>query len=317
MLLPSLPASRRAARVAPLLPSVIRAAVVPTTSIAPARRALPRLARLAGTVLASALLAAPAALGAQAPAGLTPADSALVARLMTQYKAAADAKDAPEAMRLAVRIGTVTKNGALLHKVGHFFESGSPDLPKDDAEAVRVFTLAAELGDAESQHHIAMRLFEGRGLARDSSRGARLMQLSARQGYDPARDELRKLRVQEERASEAASAAKRCAVDEIKRLGWMSLTDAGDIFRNRERYVRIPQKAPSLAELRGDVVTVEGPGYNDRSSRFSLEVEGFVGLTEKSIEGSTMKMRSLDRIGAASAEGAAQIERVRATCAPR
>jgi TPR repeat protein len=274
-----------------------------------------RLVTLAAVLLA---VGAPAALLAQSAEKLSPADSALVERLTTQYKSATEAKDYVEAIRLAVRIGTVTRNGALLHKMGHYYEAGSQEIPKDDAEAVRVFTLASDLGDAESQHHIGLRHLEGRGVALDSSRGARLIEQSARGRYGPAMTEWRKLQAEQRRVAEASDAAMSCAKDELKRIGWFELRDMGDVFRGQAKFIRIYQKAPSMSELRGDVVTVTGPTYNDRTRRFALEdLYGFVGITEKTVEGTQLKTQSLDQLVTATRQGADEVERVRAACPVR
>jgi hypothetical protein len=269
-------------------------------------------------VAALIVVSAPAALRAQEPTRLSPSDSALVERLTVQYKAAGEAKDWVEAIRLAVRIGTIAKNGALLHKMGHYYEAGSEQIPKDDEEAVRVFKLAADFGDAEAQHHIAMRHFEGRGVELDSSRGTRLMEQSAEQGYGAARTELRKLEAAQALKTAAADKAVKCAKAELERIGYFELGDVAEIFRGVTTFIRIREKAPSMAELRGDAVTVDGPSRVSPNGSFELKnVTGFVGITEKSIEGTQAKMRSLTREVTVSRQGADEIEGVRAMCTPR
>jgi TPR repeat protein len=274
--------------------------------------------RLVTFVAALIVLGAPAAMRAQEPARLSPADSALVERLTAQYKAAGEAKDWVEAVRIAVRIGTISKNGALLHKMGHYYEAGSEQIPKDDAEAVRVFTLAADLGDAEAQHHIAMRHFQGRGVELDSSRGADLMEKSAEQGYGPARTEWRKLEAAQALKTAASEKAVQCAKAELERIGYFELSDAGEIFRGETTFLRIREKAPSMAELRGDAVTVDGPSRMSPTGSFDLKnVTGFIGVTEKALGESKLMSRSLDRRVTVSRQGADEIEGVRALCTPR
>lgn len=264
------------------------------------------------------MLGLPDALFAQSPNGLSPADSALVERLSTQYKAAVEAKDFSEAVRLLVRVGTIAKNGTVLHKAGHYYETGSEQIPKDDAEAVRVFTLAAGFGDAESQHHIAMRHFEGRGVARDSSRGIRLMEQSADQGYGAALTEMGKIRAEQRRLTEASEAAVKCAERELERIGYFAFNSASDIFKSEKRFIRIREKAPSMAELRGDAVTVDGPGSYDRTSPFALrDITGFIGITETPVPETRLTERALNHLVGVSRQGAEEIERVRAMCTPR
>jgi TPR repeat protein len=275
--------------------------------------------RLLSTFVAVLLVAgAPAALLAQAPARLSPADSALVERLSAQYKAAGEAKDYAEGIRLAVRIGTITRNAALLHKMGHYYEAGSEQIPKDDAEAVRVFMLAADFGDAEAQHHIALRHFQGRGVELDSSRGATLMERSADRGYGPAKAVIYELELKEGQMFGASGRAAKCAMDELKRIGYFGLSDAAESGSGEATFLRVREKAPSMAAIRGDAVTVVGPTNGERTRRFALtNVTGFIGITEKAIDGSQLKYRSLDQRLGVSPQGAGEIERVRTMCTPR
>lgn len=281
--------------------------------------------RLLRTVVAAFVVAfAPACLQAQAQAqpaaaALSPTDSVLLERLMAQHKAASEAKDYVEAVRLAVRIGTVSRNAALLHRMGHFLESGTPELPRDEAEAVRVFGLAADLGDAESQHHVGMRYLEGRGLPVDQARGIALLRLSAAQGYSRARDELRRFERMEQAARQAAlEEAVKCADAMLLQGGWDKFSSSSDLVSGDQRYIRVWQKAPTLAEVRGDAVTVERvSSYNWSRGLVLRDTTGFVGITEKLLPGTQFKVRDFGRRVAPSREGSEAIARVRAACAPR
>jgi TPR repeat protein len=269
--------------------------------------------RLRALAIAVLLCGSAAALSAQSAGRLSTADSTRVARLTSQSEAAVQAQDFPEALRLSTEIATILGNADVLHQLGHMFEGGSPRVERDEAEAVRVFTLSAELGHREAQHHIGVRLLEGRGVQPDRFGGIRLLERSARQHYAPAVAAL-------EQIAAAASAATACSERELKRLGYVELGgDPEDAITggNRTRYVNIRQQSASLAQLRGDVVTVQGPSDFARHQFALTDESGFVGITESTIQGTGVKRRSLMRQVALSPAGAREIESVRTTCAPR
>lgn len=273
------------------------------------------------TVAAAFVVAvSPAALHAQqAAAPLSAADSALAERLAAQYTKAVEAKDFVEAVRLAVRVGTIRRDGALLHKMGHYLETGSAEVPKDEAEAVRVFGLAADFGDAESQHHVGMRYLEGRGLPFDQARGMALLRQSAAQGYSRAGDEVRRLeRIERASRQQALEEAVKCADAMLVREGWDKFTSSSDLVSGDQRYIRVWQKAPTLAEVRGDAVTVERvSSYNWSRGLVLRDTTGFVGITEKLLPGTQFKVRDFGRRVAPSREASDAIARVRAACEPR
>ena len=275
-------------------------------------------------VAAAAVLLAPTPLAAQgqvpsAAAALSPADSVLLERLRAQHKAASEAKDYVEAVRLAVRIGTVSRNAALLHRMGHFLESGTPELPKDEPEAVRVFGLAAELGDAESQHHVGMRYMEGRGLPLDQARGIALLRQSAAQGYARAEMEVRRIdRMQQAAWEQAVAEAVKCADAMLQQEGWDTFTSSSDLVSGDKRYIRVWQKAPTLAGVRGDAVTVERmKSYNVKRGLVLRDTTGFVGITERLLEGTQFTVRDFGQKVAPSREASATYARIRAACGPQ
>jgi TPR repeat protein len=65
--------------------------------------------------------------------------------------------------------------------------------PRDDAEAVRLFRLAATAGNAAAQSNLAWLVENGRGTTADRAEAVRLYRLAARQGNEPAIGNLRRL----------------------------------------------------------------------------------------------------------------------------
>lgn len=70
-----------------------------------------------------------------------------------------DARGAVECYERAVKDG----HAKAQHNLAAIYEKGVPGVPKDDAEAVRLFRLAAEQGLAESSYSLAMHLKFGLG----------------------------------------------------------------------------------------------------------------------------------------------------------
>ena len=67
--------------------------------------------------------------------------------------------------------------------LGLFYENGRGGLAKDEMEAVRLYRLAADQGDARGQCNLGMCFKYGRGgLAKDEKEAVRLFRLAADQG---------------------------------------------------------------------------------------------------------------------------------------
>lgn len=66
-------------------------------------------------------------------------------------------------------------------------------VPKDDAEAVRLFKIAADLGNAQGQNGLGYLFQQGRGGPKDDIEAARLFKLAADQGYPAAQENLGRL----------------------------------------------------------------------------------------------------------------------------
>ena len=54
---------------------------------------------------------------------------------------------------------------------------------KDDAEAVRLYRLAAAQGHSAAQYNLGLMFANGRGVAKDEAEAIRLYRLAAAQGY--------------------------------------------------------------------------------------------------------------------------------------
>ncbi len=97
------------------------------------------------------------------------------------------AKDGAEAQsRLAVAQG----DPDALNNLGMMDDAGRA-VPRDTAEAVRLFRLSAEAGTPEAQTNLAIMLANGRGVAKDEAEAERLWRLAARQGNITAQQRLR------------------------------------------------------------------------------------------------------------------------------
>jgi hypothetical protein len=66
------------------------------------------------------------------------------------------------------------------------YENGST-VARDDVEAVRLYRLASDQGNAVAQTNLGVMFEEGRGVARDDVEAVRLYRLASRQGSSPAR----------------------------------------------------------------------------------------------------------------------------------
>lgn len=92
------------------------------------------------------------------------------------------AKDEGEALRL-YRLAVNQGNAQAQANIGLFYSQGRGGLVKNDHEAVRLFRLAVEQGNAWAQISLGIFVRDGRGgLAPDDLEAARLFRLSAAQG---------------------------------------------------------------------------------------------------------------------------------------
>ena len=69
------------------------------------------------------------------------------------------------------------------HNVGACYATGDWDGPKDEAEAVKWYTRAAESGHGESQYDLAFMLLLGEGTKKDVEKGLWWMEQAVRNGY--------------------------------------------------------------------------------------------------------------------------------------
>jgi len=91
-------------------------------------------------------------------------------------------KDDREAVRL-YKLAADQGNAIGQTTLGVFYESGRGGLPKDDREAARLYKLAADQGNAAAQAYLGILYEQGRGgLPQDDRKALRLYKLAADQG---------------------------------------------------------------------------------------------------------------------------------------
>src|SRR5258708_4796121 len=92
------------------------------------------------------------------------------------------AKDANEAVRL-YRLAADQGNAFVQARLGLMYEQEGGGLAKDEKEAVRLYRLAADQGNAVAQANLGWMYEQARGgLAKDEKEAARLYRLAADQG---------------------------------------------------------------------------------------------------------------------------------------
>lgn len=139
------------------------------------------MARIRLLALVLSLAIAPA-FAADTPDAIDPA----VQKKLDDAQAAMNAGHKAEALQLVGEATRIADNGAMAHKLGHYYE-GSTDVPDHDALATKWFQFAVDHDDAESMHHVGMRYMEGKGgLPRDTRKGIALLNASAKADYMPA-----------------------------------------------------------------------------------------------------------------------------------
>ncbi len=91
-----------------------------------------------------------------------------------------DAQDDAEAVRL-YRLAAAQGDADAQYNLGAMFEKGQ-GVAKDDAEAVRLYRIAAAQGHARAQCKLGFMFAKGRGVAKDDTEAVRLYRLAAAQG---------------------------------------------------------------------------------------------------------------------------------------
>jgi TPR repeat protein len=97
-------------------------------------------------------------------------------------------KDEAEAARL-FRLAADQGVAAAQSDLGLMYYSGE-GVVKDLAQAARLFGLAADQGLADGQYNLGLLYFEGKGVAKDEAEAARLFGLAADQGLAQAQHAL-------------------------------------------------------------------------------------------------------------------------------
>jgi TPR repeat protein/Zn-dependent protease with chaperone function len=119
---------------------------------------------------------------ASAATGYAPAQTALGILYLSGYSAGGIPKDPNEAVRL-YKLAADQGNAQAQANLGHAYLVGAGGLAKDESEGVRLFRLAAEQGNGTGQANLGYAYLQGLGgLTKDPSEAVRLYRLSAAQG---------------------------------------------------------------------------------------------------------------------------------------
>jgi TPR repeat protein/HJR/Mrr/RecB family endonuclease len=98
-------------------------------------------------------------------------------------------KDEREAMRL-YKVAADHGDATAQNNLGVFYEKGRGGLSKDDQEAARLYKLAAEQGHAGAQYNLGVMYEEGRGVPRDDAAAFIWYRTAADQGHATAQNNL-------------------------------------------------------------------------------------------------------------------------------
>ena len=79
------------------------------------------------------------------------------------------------------RAGWVQGHVQALHNLGYLYEAGQ-GVPRDQKEAVRCWTKAAELGDLDAQYNLGVMYAKGRGIEKNEAKAVELLSLAADKG---------------------------------------------------------------------------------------------------------------------------------------
>jgi hypothetical protein len=186
--------------------------------------------------------------------------------LFAKGRALYEAGDRSEGLGLMVRAAKLVESGSMYHTLGHMYERET-DIPGHEAEAIRLFGLAADLGEIDSMGHYGAALVRGTHVERDHRRGVQLLIEADRGGYRAAREQLNEI----EAAQEAALA---CAKEKVRAMGYT------DTLASDRRWYRV--REGSAEQSRGDLLYISGPmqswGGSDRwdEGRYSeLDVRAY------------------------------------------
>lgn len=78
-------------------------------------------------------------------------------------------------------------DAAAIGYIGQMYSFGALGLRKNGLDAIEWWTMAAELGDADSQYDLGLAYYDGDGVEQDKARGIRYWQQAAMQGQSDAR----------------------------------------------------------------------------------------------------------------------------------
>ena len=88
---------------------------------------------------------------------------------------------------------TPSKSAEENNRIGDDYYYGRNGKPQDYKEAVRLYRLAADQGNAVAQYNLGICYEFGKGVAKDLDEAIRLYRLAAEQGHENAKKALRRL----------------------------------------------------------------------------------------------------------------------------
>ena len=88
-------------------------------------------------------------------------------------------EDSPESLIAAAGRGDLYA----MHQLGARYATGEGGCPKDEAEAVRWYTKAADLGHDESQYDLGFMVLLGEGTEKDVEKALWWLEQAAQNGY--------------------------------------------------------------------------------------------------------------------------------------
>lgn len=168
----------------------------------------------------------------------------------------------------------LAEDPALLHRVGHLY-AGASGVSGHKKEAVRLYALAADLGQPDSMAHYGEALIAGEVVARDHPRGVRLLVEARDAGYGKARELLAAI-------AEKQKGAMDCALAEVKALGYSPRSFSDPPLE------WITVRAGTGTSRRGDVLRLSGAVKNPYSkeslySDLSLYGYGFTRMKASTV----------------------------------
>jgi len=218
-------------------------------------------------------------------------------------------------LAIMARAAESIRDGGLLHTLGHLYED-SPEIEGHQAEAIRLFGLAATLGDRDSKGHYGEALVLGKTVPVDHYAGVTLLIEASKLGFKPASQMLSDIEAKQK-------AARECAESRVKDLGYTRHSSLSSTSGAVTDWYIV--HSGSGDARRGDVLSIAGWYLGDwerrgQYSELSVSARGFTGMPTQWIDLSAgqVGVTRLAGVGDVPATSRAQndAETVIASCRP-